>query len=170
MVLVVPGVKRNATVSLLNVLLDRALTQPESVPASRISSSGNEMMLDSAGLLDTIVCIVHKNLTSLYFLYEQGSIQEMKNPVTMTSSWLNKRPSWVFVRGLSSSVAVHQTHLDFILNDQNKCHSYYRLVHAFTCAGMLARHYMNFCSFAGEVKQRNIHSGRRWDHWCILYI
>ena len=50
MVLVVPGVKRNATVSLLNVLLDRVLTQPESVPASRISSSGNEMMLDSAGL------------------------------------------------------------------------------------------------------------------------
>ncbi|KAL5509577.1 hypothetical protein EMCRGX_G004969 [Ephydatia muelleri] len=52
MVLVVPGVKRNATtVSLLNVLLDRVLTQPESIPASRISSSGNEMILDSAALL-----------------------------------------------------------------------------------------------------------------------
>ena len=49
MVLVVPGVKWIATVSLLNVLLDRVLTHL-SVPASRISSSGNEMMLDSAGL------------------------------------------------------------------------------------------------------------------------
>ena len=33
-VLLVPGVKRNATVSLLNALLDCVLTQPESVPAS----------------------------------------------------------------------------------------------------------------------------------------
>ena len=59
-VLLVPGVKRNATVSLLNALLDRVLTQSESVPASRVSSSGNEIMLDSAGSLDTIVCVVQK--------------------------------------------------------------------------------------------------------------
>ncbi|KAL5510349.1 hypothetical protein EMCRGX_G005879 [Ephydatia muelleri] len=35
-----------------------------------------------------------------------------------------------------------------------------KLVHAFTCAGILPRQYINFCSFAGmgEVKQRYIHS------------
>ena len=55
------------------MLLDRVLTQPESVPASRIPSSGNEMMLDSAGSLDTIVCIVRKKFnkknlnTNAYF-------------------------------------------------------------------------------------------------------
>ena len=76
MVLLVPGVKRNATVSLLNALLDRVLTLSKSVPASRIS------MMDSAGSLDTIACVVRKNLTSSCFLHEQGSIQETKTPVT----------------------------------------------------------------------------------------
>ena len=47
-VLLVPGVKWNTTVSLLNALLDHALTQPESVPASKTFSSGNEMKLDSS--------------------------------------------------------------------------------------------------------------------------
>ena len=49
-----PGVsKRNATISVLNALLDRVLTPTESVPAASrtrtFSSSGKEMMLDSAG-------------------------------------------------------------------------------------------------------------------------
>ena len=51
--LLAPGVsKRNGTISVLNALLDRVLTQAESVPASRSrtsSNSGKEMMLDSAG-------------------------------------------------------------------------------------------------------------------------
>ena len=49
--LLVPGVTRNATISVLNALLDRVLQQTESVPVTRsgTSSSGTEMMLDSAG-------------------------------------------------------------------------------------------------------------------------
>ena len=49
--LLAPGCKRNATISVLNTLLDRVLTQPENVQASnsRTSYSRNEMMLDSAG-------------------------------------------------------------------------------------------------------------------------
>eukprot|EP00731_Ephydatia_muelleri_P038050 Em0639g1a len=50
--LLAPGCKRNATISVLNTLLDRVLTQPENVQASnsRTSFSRNEMMLDSAGI------------------------------------------------------------------------------------------------------------------------
>eukprot|EP00731_Ephydatia_muelleri_P030530 Em0022g44a len=50
--LLVPGVTRNATISVLNALLDRVLQQTESVPVTRsgTSSSGREMMLDSAAL------------------------------------------------------------------------------------------------------------------------
>eukprot|EP00731_Ephydatia_muelleri_P030535 Em0022g49a len=50
--LLVPGVTRNATISVLNALLDRVLQQTESVPVTRsgTSSSGREMMLDSAGI------------------------------------------------------------------------------------------------------------------------
>ena len=49
--LLAPGCKRNATISVLNTLLDRVLTQPENVQASnsRTSYSRNEMMLYSAG-------------------------------------------------------------------------------------------------------------------------
>ena len=45
------GATRNATISVLNALLDRVLQQTESVPVTRsgTSRSGREMMLDSAG-------------------------------------------------------------------------------------------------------------------------
>eukprot|EP00731_Ephydatia_muelleri_P034593 Em0067g9a len=135
MVLVVPGVKRNATVSLLNVLLDRVLTQPESIPASRISSSGNEMMLDSA---------------EVYTGDEEPGDHDLL--VVEQKAFMS------LCSGLVQQCGCPSNPFGFVLNDH---HSYYRLVHAFTCAGMLSRHYMNFCSFAGEVKQRNIHSGRR---------
>ena len=47
----VPGVTRNATISVLNALLDRVFQHTESVPVTRsgTSSSGREMMLNSAG-------------------------------------------------------------------------------------------------------------------------
>ena len=49
--LLAPGCKWNATISVLNTLLDRVLTQPENVQASnnRTSYARNEMVLDSAG-------------------------------------------------------------------------------------------------------------------------
>ena len=49
--LLVLGFTRNATISVLNALLGLVLQQTESVPVTRsgTSSSGREMMLDSAG-------------------------------------------------------------------------------------------------------------------------
>ena len=49
--LLVLGFTRNATISVLNALLGLVLQQTKSVPVTRsgTSSSGREMMLDSAG-------------------------------------------------------------------------------------------------------------------------
>ncbi|KAL5459893.1 hypothetical protein EMCRGX_G033281 [Ephydatia muelleri] len=147
--LLVPGVTRNATISVLNALLDRVLQQTESVPVTRsgTSSSGREMMLDSAGIYTGDEDPSDQDL----FVVERNAFKRLCSGIVQHCGCLTS-PSWTlasFKKKTCSQSTICLPKVQAIT-----------LVRAFTCAGMVPRQYMNFCIFAGlgEVKQRYIHS------------
>ncbi|KAL5482064.1 hypothetical protein EMCRGX_G022345 [Ephydatia muelleri] len=160
--LLAPGCKRNATISVLNTLLDRVLTQPENVQASssRTFFSRNEMMLDSAdedASDQDLFVVERKTFKSLC----SGLVQQcgcLSNPSWTIASFIKKghvaRVQFVCPHCKQSRVWASSRVLSrhYLANQ--------KLVHAFTCAGMLPRQYMNFYLFAGMgvVKQKNISS------------
>eukprot|EP00731_Ephydatia_muelleri_P000638 Em0001g638a len=165
--LLAPGCKRNATISVLNTLLDRVLTQPENVQASnsRTSYSRNEMMLDSAGIYtgdedasdQDLFVVERKTFKSLC----SGLVQQcgcLSNPSWTIASFIKKghvaRVQFVCPHCKQSRVWASSRVLSghYLANQ--------KLVHAFTCAGMLPRQYMNFALFAGMgvVKHKYISS------------
>ncbi|KAL5459973.1 hypothetical protein EMCRGX_G033374 [Ephydatia muelleri] len=165
--LLAPGCKRNATISVLNILLDRVLTQPENVQASssRTFFSRNEMMLDSAGIYtgdedasdQDLFVVERKTFKSLC----SGLVQQcgcLSNPSWTIASFIKKghvaRVQFVCPHCKQSRVWASSRVLSrhYLANQ--------KLVHAFTCAGMLPRQYMNFYLFAGMgvVKQKYISS------------
>eukprot|EP00731_Ephydatia_muelleri_P018314 Em0011g354a len=154
-------------ISVLNALLDRVLTQPENDQASSSKTpfSRNEMMLDSAGIYtgdedasdQNLLVVERKTFKSLC----SGLVQQcgcLSNPSWTIASFIEKKHVarvqsvcphckqsrvWANCRVLSGHYLANQ-----------------KLVHAFTCAGMLPRQYMNFSLFAGigVVKQKYISS------------
>ncbi|KAL5500022.1 hypothetical protein EMCRGX_G011514 [Ephydatia muelleri] len=160
--LLAPGCKRNATISVLNTLLDRVLTQPENVQASssRTFFSRNEMMLDSAdedASDQDLFVVERKTFKSLC----SGLVQQcgcLSNPSWTIASFIKKghvaRVQFVCPHCKQSRVWASSRVLSrhYLANQ--------KLVHAFTCAGMLPRQYMNFYLFAGMgvVKQKYISS------------
>ena len=117
--LLAPGCKRNATISVLNTLLDRVLTQPENVQASnsRTSYSRNEDLgfCRLVGWIYTCTFGYTKmgllTYLGIYTGDEDASDQDLFVVERKTSLWSSVRPSRVFVPALSSSVAVSPTHL-----------------------------------------------------------
>ncbi|KAL5491680.1 hypothetical protein EMCRGX_G017012 [Ephydatia muelleri] len=119
----------------MNALLDRVLTQPENDQASssRTSFSRNEMMLDSADASDQNLLVVEPSFI------KKGHVAR----VQFVCPHCKQSHVWASCRVLSGHYLGNQ-----------------KLVHAFTCAGMLPRQYMNFALFAGMgvVKQKYISS------------
>ncbi|KAL5517177.1 hypothetical protein EMCRGX_G002675 [Ephydatia muelleri] len=142
--------------------MDRVLTQPENVQASssRTFFSRNEMMLDSAdedASDQDLFVVERKTFKSLC----SGLVQQcgcLSNPSWTIASFIKKghvaRVQFVCPHCKQSRVWASSRVLSrhYLANQ--------KLVHAFTCAGMLPRQYMNFYLFAGMgvVKQKNISS------------
>eukprot|EP00731_Ephydatia_muelleri_P010645 Em0005g1231a len=167
--LLAPGCKRNlnATISVLSTLRDRVLTQPENVQASnsRTSYSRNEMMLDSAGIYTGDEDASDQDL----FVVERKTFKSLCSGLVQQCGCLSN-PSWTIASFIKRG---HVARVQFVCPHCKQSRVWassrvlaghylanQKLVHAFTCAGMLPRQYMNFSLFAGMgvVKQKYISS------------
>ncbi|KAL5472992.1 hypothetical protein EMCRGX_G027432 [Ephydatia muelleri] len=157
----------NATISVLSTLLDRVLTQPENVQASnsRTSYSRNEMMLDSAGIYTGDEDASDQDL----FVVERKTFKSLCSGLVQQCGCLSN-PSWTIASFIKRG---HVARVQFVCPHCKQSRVWassrvlaghylanQKLVHAFTCAGMLPRQYMNFALFAGMgvVKQKYISS------------